>query len=252
MRKLNVNYPLYHKLKQIIIQWIENEEIKTGDGLPSEKELQQIFNVSRTTVRLALKELEADGRIVRYPGKGTFLTDKKMVTSGRRLHGFTNEIANYGLKPVSQITSFELEPATEKTLKMLELENGNMLWKIGRIRFANDIPVATEVSCIPASIAPDLNEDKEIIRHGSLYQHLYHKYNIRIITARERVEAKIADLTEIKQLKIPKGSPVLYVERLSFGTIKANKSLVPIEFVKTIYNAEKYAFDYTLNDFNIT
>jgi GntR family transcriptional regulator len=223
-----------------------------GNCLPSEKELQGMFNVSRTTVRLALKELEVDGRIVRYPGRGTFLTDKKMVTSARRLHGFTNEIATHGLKPVSKIISFEIEQATEKTLKMLQLESGNMIWKIDRIRYANDIPVATEICYIPASLAPNLNIDKDILKHGSLYQYLYQKHNIKIKTASERVEAKIADSTEMKQLRLTKGSPVLYVERLSYGSIKSDKSLLPIEFVKTIYNAEKYAFDYVLNDFNIT
>jgi GntR family transcriptional regulator len=97
-----------------------------------------------------------------------------------------------------------------------------------------------------------MDADKNVLKHGSLYQYLYQKYNIKITTARERVEAKIADSTEMKQLRIPKGSPVLYVERLSFGTVKSDMALVPVEFVKTVYNAEKYAFDYTLNEFNIT
>jgi len=98
MKTLNTKLPLYHQLKQVILQWIEEERYPRDKCLPSEKELQELFHVSRTTVRLALKELETDEMIVRYPGRGTYVSGKKMIRSARRLNGFTWEMQNYGSK----------------------------------------------------------------------------------------------------------------------------------------------------------
>lgn len=62
--------PLYYQLKQTLLKWIEGGDYPPGSILPSEKQLQDSFGISRTTVRMALKELEQEGFLVRSPGKG--------------------------------------------------------------------------------------------------------------------------------------------------------------------------------------
>ena len=73
--------PLYSQLVDTIREKIDND-MKPGDLLPSERDLSVKYNLSRTTVRLALAELEALGVVVRKHGKGTFVSD------------MTNEAAN--------------------------------------------------------------------------------------------------------------------------------------------------------------
>lgn len=62
---------------QTIIQHLSNlldsKQIKPGERLPSERELAEMLNVSRTSVRQALKVLESSGRIETRVGSGTFL-----------------------------------------------------------------------------------------------------------------------------------------------------------------------------------
>ena len=69
--------PLYIQVKQHILEQIKGGKFKPGDKLPSEKELTDLFGVSRVTVRNALGELQSEGIIVRISGKGTFVADAK-------------------------------------------------------------------------------------------------------------------------------------------------------------------------------
>ena len=59
-------------VKQIFDSF-KNNELKPGDKLPSEMELSKIFNVSRGTIREAMKYLENFGFISINPGSGTYI-----------------------------------------------------------------------------------------------------------------------------------------------------------------------------------
>lgn len=243
--KYSMNYPLYYKLKQTILQWIEDEKYRSGDLIPSEKQLQEMFNLSRTTVRLAMKELELEGLVVRNPGKGTFVASLKMETSPRRLLSFTEEMISYGLKPGSQVISLQKELPAGKIAKALQIQEDEEVWKLERIRLADSTPIATETSYLPAALINDI--DINSLKVGSLYQQLLMENNIRITVAKERVEARMANTREIKNLNIAKGSPVLFVERLTFGyTQKLPMAQIPVELVRTTYNAERYVINYVI------
>ncbi len=231
--------PLYYQLKQNILKWIEDEKYMPGDLLPSEKQLQEEFNLSRTTVRLAMKELELEGVVVRSPGKGTFVACLKTETGPRRLLSFTKEMQKCNLTPSSEILSFEKELPPAKIAKGLEISEDQTVWRMERIRLADGVPMATEINYIPSTLLPGL---EAINKSLSFYQYIEQAHNIVAAYANERVEARIANFRESKQLGIAKGAPVLYVERLTYGYVR-NRPMVhiPIEMVKIVYNAEKYA-----------
>ena len=67
--------PLYDQLVDILIEKIDHE-YQPGDLIPSERELAERYGLSRSTVRLAIQELEYLGRIVRKQGRGTFVADR--------------------------------------------------------------------------------------------------------------------------------------------------------------------------------
>ena len=72
---------LYTKIADAIMEYIKENDLKTGDRIPSERELAQEFNTSRNSVREALRVLENDGIIEVKMGKGAYITEKKAENS---------------------------------------------------------------------------------------------------------------------------------------------------------------------------
>lgn len=72
--------PKYEKLKKNIIQMIESGQFKPGDKFYSENELKNKYDVSSITIVKALRELVNEGYIVRYQGKGTYISKRRRNT----------------------------------------------------------------------------------------------------------------------------------------------------------------------------
>lgn len=66
---------LQTQLYQIIMAQLESGELQPGSKIPSERELSEIYSVSRVTSKNAILALLNDGIVIRVPGKGTFIRD---------------------------------------------------------------------------------------------------------------------------------------------------------------------------------
>lgn len=69
-----MNLPMYQRIKEDILHRIDSNLLLPGDRLPTERELMQQYHVSRITVSKALGELKKEGRVERFPNKGTFVS----------------------------------------------------------------------------------------------------------------------------------------------------------------------------------
>ena len=103
--------PLYDQLVDILTEKIDHE-YRAGDMIPSERELSERYGLSRTTVRLALQELERLGLVVRQHGRGTFVTDRSAkATNLMQSYSFTEQMRAMGREPETTILEFcEMEP----------------------------------------------------------------------------------------------------------------------------------------------
>lgn len=71
--------PLYIQLAYIIREDIQNGKYNAEQRIPTEKELSEIYSVSRITIRSALEILVKEGLLMRRRGKGTFIASKKAL-----------------------------------------------------------------------------------------------------------------------------------------------------------------------------
>ncbi len=78
---MNSLVPLYFQIKQTIKGWIINKEFTSGEKIPSENDLVQMFGVSRLTIRQALSHLAQEGFLFSKRGEGTFVTDCNELTN---------------------------------------------------------------------------------------------------------------------------------------------------------------------------
>ena len=135
------NKALYHQLVDLLKNQMESNMIP-HDKLPSERELTAQYGVSRTTVRLALKELENTGYIYRRHGKGTFVSDiKKNVADLAGTYSFTEQMKSLGRTAETRILAFEKIEADKFIAKQLNLSLGEVVFKLSRLRIADREPL---------------------------------------------------------------------------------------------------------------
>ena len=96
--------PLYEQLLSYFRLMIQTGQLQPGDRLIPENELCTLLQISRTTVRQAMDQLVAEGLIVRYKGKGSFVASPKMKRPIHYLYNFTENIQELGAVPSSRLT----------------------------------------------------------------------------------------------------------------------------------------------------
>jgi GntR family transcriptional regulator len=193
--------PLYYQLMDTILGQIENGEYKEHEKLPSERDLCDRFNISRTTVRQTMKELEKEGYIYRKHGKGSFVSSKMFNQSLVQFYSFTEETIKMGKIPASKVLSFERILSDNKIAKKLNVQFEEEVYKIVRLRLANDEPMLYEVTYLPVSRFENLSRkelestpmyDTRLILLGlqkASKQSLPEKMKLRILTFKKEVPA---------------------------------------------------------------
>jgi GntR family transcriptional regulator len=226
--------PIYYQIEEFIKELIENGELRPGDSLPPEREYAERYQISRMTVRQAFTQLVNEGYLYRMQGKGTFVAERKIEQPLQGLTSFTEDMKARGLEPGSQLIHFEIIPATKQIAGQLLIAEYGPVYEIKRIRMADSVPMAIETNYIAANLVKGLTEQ---IVNKSLYAHIEGQLDLRIDSASQIIESSIASQSEANYLKISKGAPVMLIQRNTF--LKDN---TPVEFVKSVYRADRYKF----------
>jgi len=229
--------PKYHQLFGILRTKIENGEWEPNQSIPSERELEKSYNISRTTIRQALSLLDDYGYIYRELGRGTFVAPPKLQNSLHELTSFTGDMEERGLKPGHKILSLEYVQPPTVVRQQLELPDSvDKVLYIERLRFADDVPIGIHYAYLPLNEKEPITEE-EIDEYGSLYDLLQSKYNLIPAEADETLEATIADANEAKLLGINKGAPLLLIERTVWSQNRKT-----MEFVRILYRGDRYKY----------
>lgn len=126
-----------------------------GGRLPSEAELSAQYEVSRSTVRQALKSLEALGLVASRQGKGTFLSADPRIHAGmQQLRSITATIAERGLTPAMRYHHRRLRASTREERQRFELDEGAQVLDIQRRILADGETVAYSYDVLPRWVLP--------------------------------------------------------------------------------------------------
>jgi GntR family transcriptional regulator len=229
--------PLYFQLKELLRQEIESGRWQPGQQIPPEMEWCEAFGISRTVVRQALRELEYDGLLYREQGKGTFVAEPKISESlVQDLTGFYEDMVARGLTPVTQVLRQEVQPADEKVAHYLQIQPGDEIVLIERVRSVGGEPFVLVVTHLPYHICPDLvNED---LTTQSLYALLEGKYGLQLSHGRRTIEAVAANQYEIQHLGVQEGAPLILLHSVSY--LKDGR---PIEYFHAVHRGDRSRFE---------
>jgi GntR family transcriptional regulator len=240
MLNKNIPIPLYYQLKEKLTQIILQGELVPGALLPSERELSDRYGISRMTVRQALGEMVKEGLLVREQGKGTFVAEPKIDQALLRLTSFSEDMRSRGMTPDSRVRAVYIQEASAVITAALRLQEKQDVIVFERVRLADGKPMAFEVSHLPLSLLPGIEQEE--LHTVSLYKLLEEKYGITIQYARQTIEVGLSKGTESDALGLPNGSPVLLIERITFDAEDH-----PFEYVKSVYRGDRYKLQVELH-----
>lgn len=229
--------PKYYQLFTILRNKIEDGELPPLQSIPSERELEEIYSVSRTTIRQAIALLTNQGFVFREHGRGTFVTPPKLQNSLHELTSFTQDMHARGLVPGQKVLELSYIEPSQKVRHQLELgtEVDRVLF-LKRLRYADNKPIGIHSAYLPLNPAQPITIE-EINRSGSLYSLLQNKFNLNPSKAYETIEATIADPEEAQLLEVKEGSPLLLFERTVWSQTRQ-----AMEFVRVVYRADRYQY----------
>jgi len=226
---------LYGKLVDDIKESIEKEH-QPHDLLPSERELAEIYGVSRTTVRLAMQELENLGFIYKKHGKGTFvssLSDSILNLTGA--YSFTEQMTSLGKVPSTKILEFSIVESNKYFSEQLGIIKGSKLIKIKRLRLADEEPMMLERTYLPYKRFEGLTS--EMLEEKPMYDIFLEQYNQRIKYAEEEFYASIVNDKDAEYIDVPKGSASLNLVRKT-----VNQENEIIEYTLSVARADQFRY----------
>lgn len=235
----NSRTPLYLQLMDILIENIE-KKLEEHQQILSEREICERYDVSRTTVRQALDELERDGYIYKIHGKGTFVSPKRLNQDLVSFYSFTEEMKKIGKEPTSEVIGFEITHSGEKLSRKFKIQEKDLVYKITRIRKADNIPMMYEVTYLPFDRFEGVS--KKYLEESPMYEVLISKFSAKLTSAEEYFEPILTNKLESIYLEIDEGSPSLKIERFTYE----NTNL--IEYTIGVARGDKFKYRVQLNN----
>ncbi|NWO14436.1 MAG: GntR family transcriptional regulator [Virgibacillus sp.] len=228
--------PLYLQLMNEIIEKIEQETYEEHDKLPSERELCDMYKLSRITVRQALQELEREGYIYKLHGKGTFVSATSIEQNLVKLYSFTEEMKKVGKTPMTKVLSFKEIAIDTRIANKMGLEPLDEVFEVVRLRLADEQPLMYETSYLPKKWFPYLTKEK--LMEKPMYDIFSHDYQVHVTRAIERFSATQLRETEAGYLNAPTQQPAMLIKRFAYH----HEQL--IEYTISVARGDK--FDYTV------
>lgn len=235
-----MSIPLHKKIHLDLLEKIQNGEYPENQLIPTEMELAEQYQVSRPTVRQAVQALVDEGYLEKRKKRGTIVTHPKIQQEFTHvIESFDSEMNRKGMIPKTKILNFQQTTANQEVAENLNLSLSDPVYKLTRLRYAEDKPVVLVTSYIPAELFPkfqsvDFTKEK-------MYQ-VFEEMGHPIRTVTRKLEVIKADETISDLLDVAEDDPLFYFHTQGFSNDR-----LPVE-----YSISKYRGDLNYFVFELT
>lgn len=228
------NKPMYRQIADALREKISAGELKPGDALPTESSLQEAFNVSRVTVRQALKLLTEEQIVESIQGSGTYVKEERVNYDIYQLTGFYEKLADRNVDTHSEVSIFEVLKADAKLAEKLNLSHDDKVWHVKRVRFIKQKPVNLEETWMPLALFPDLTWE---VMENSKYHYVEQIKKLVIDRSEQELVPIMPSEEAIAALPLDPAKPIL--EKVSRGFLKDGRVF---EYSRNVFNTDDYKF----------
>jgi GntR family transcriptional regulator len=226
--------PRYVQLRRRLEEGIEGGILAPNSSLPPEREMAEMTDLSRVTVRKAIQELVREGTIEQRQGSGSFIREPatpRVEQSLLHLTSFTEDMKQRGLVTTSRWLERGIFMASPEEVVALGLTQGDQVSRIYRLREADKRPMALERAALPLDILPNPTAVAT-----SLYE-LLEQSGARPIRALQKITAINLEATEADLLGVAEGTAGLRIQRVSY--LQSGRVA---ELTRSIYRGDAYDF----------
>ena len=228
------NKPMYRQIADALREKISAGELKPGDALPTESSLQEAFNVSRVTVRQALKLLTEEQIVESIQGSGTYVKEERVNYDIYQLTGFYEKLADRNVDTHSEVSIFEVLKADAKLAEKLNLSHDDKVWHVKRVRFIKQKPVNLEETWMPLALFPDLTWE---VMENSKYHYVEQIKKLVIDRSEQELVPIMPSEEAIAALSLDPAKPIL--EKVPRGFLKDGRVF---EYSRNVFNTDDYKF----------
>lgn len=223
--------PLWAQLLDDLRERLDRGEFT--DAFPTDVELTQHYDVSRHTVREAVRHLQNEGVVSRERGRGTFVTTPTIQQATGAIYSLFRSVETAGLEQRSSVIDLS-ECTAPEVAERLSLPALEPLIRLERLRFADGSVLAHDTAWLPATVArPLLGAD---FTHTALYDELQRVCGTRPTSGTEWISTQLPTPEERAHLGVSARQPVFRIERLSLA------GSTPVEWRETIVRGDRYTF----------
>lgn len=214
--------PLYHQVYVVLREKIRAGEFDPDRPLPGEHQLAGEFGVSRVTIRRTLQNLELDGLVIRKRGVGTFPVPRPVEFRDR-----------YNIGGLLDPSGADHPVAKSRTLSMKVIAspahisdalNSDPVLRIERVRSIKRQPFTLLTVYLPSEIAEQL--DRKTLRSTAALIAL-EQGGFALARSDQSISARAADDVVASLLKVPVGSPLIFM--FAFFAGKGDEPLAVME-----------------------
>ena len=188
----------YKKVYQDIKKKIEDQVWSTGQALPTENELMEIYSYSKDTIRKALSLLEMDGYIQKKQGKSSIVIEhglmKEQYLAEIKTAGELNKRSKHQIQ--TELTSLYIVQGQDDLMSTFEVDDKVDFYRVSRVRLIDGERLEYEISYFDRRVVPYLSKE---IAESSIYRYLEEELKLTISHSRREISFRFANEEE-KQL----------------------------------------------------
>ena len=224
--------PLWAQLEAELRRRLDSGEFDEGP-FPTDLELTEAYEVSRHTVREAIRHLNREGVLRRERGKGTVVNRAEFEQSLGTLYSLFNSVESAGVEQTSEVLEAGVV-TSGVAAEQLGLAPDAPLVLLSRLRRAGGSPLAIDRAWLPASIAEPLLEVDWT--HTALYDELA-KIGVTVPNQGwERLTPIVPGAEDRAKLELGKSDAAFFLERLGARDGQA------LEWRTTVIRGDRYRF----------
>jgi len=222
--------PLWSQLLDDLRSRVASGEL--AGGFPTDQALMAQYDVSRQTVREAMRRMVSEGLVERQRGRGSRLREPELKQPLGSLYSLYQVIEAQGMRQTSQVLTLD-ERVDPVVAAQLDRGPATSLIFLERIRLAGDRPLALDQAWLPADIArPLLDAD---FSHTALYDELASRCHVTPEGGTEDIRPVVPTVTERGYLQLARGRAAFLIDRRTYARGR------PLEVRRTVVRGDRYA-----------